>query len=255
MTENSSPENPTDTIKEARNKIKHQSKGLSYVNLIMTDVLSMIFGLGPGLLTWFSTILYVRRIWDSEYFMGLIWLAPLVLVFTFLITTFIFRMFVPKMKPGVYRLGFSRDFAAWYLTLCLGHGIRIFGLQPFFFTFYITKYLYWRAMGANIAYGVNSSLFLTLVDYPLITIKRGFSCGAYVHVACHTFVGDKLFLAPVTIEENVYLGMNTTVGPKSTIGEGSWIGFSNRIFQDRLPAGTKLDNFEWEYGNPKKIKK
>jgi len=231
--------------------MKHKSKNLPLYLVLVTDFLSMIFALGPGIAGWGASIYYLKNIWNHECFMYLAMLTPLVLIFSFLIAVVFLRLFIPKMRPGVYKMKFNKGFASWYLTLSLGHAVRISGLQPFFFTFYIFKWLYWRSMGANIAFGINSSLFLTIVDFPLVTIKKGCSFGAYTHVACHTFVGDKLFLAPAIIEEDCYIGMDVMVGPKTIIGRGSWIGAGNRFLKNKLPPETKIDNFEWEYGNPK----
>lgn len=241
-------------FKKIKQNLKYNSKGISLFMVLFTDFLSMIFALGPGLIAWLTVAFFLKTTFSTAYFIPSLVGIPLVLVITFLVAVRIFRLFIPKMKPGIYKMGLSKGFAAWYLTLCLGHGVRIFGLTPFFFTFYITKFLYWRAMGAKVSLNINSSLFLTLVDYPLITIEGGCSFGAYTHVACHTFLGDKLYLAPVNIGKNVYIGMNTTIGPKSKIGDNCWIGLNNKIMQDTIPASSMIDNLEWEYGNPKKQK-
>ncbi|MBL6990753.1 MAG: hypothetical protein ISR65_13290 [Bacteriovoracaceae bacterium] len=246
-------------MEEIKKQLKHQSQNLSIPKLLFTDFISMFFSLGPGLVAWAMAIYYAKLCFvhiysETSFFPFLLALigVPLVLVVNFVVAVAIFRLFIPKMKPGIYKIGISKGFAAWYLTLCLGHSVRMFGLQPFFFTFYITKFLYWRAMGAKVAYGFNSSLFLTLADYPLITIDKGCSFGAYVHIACHSFLGDKLFLAPVHIGEDVYVGMNVIIGPKTKIGKGSWIGMNNVFMQDSVPEYTKIDHCEWEYGNPEK---
>jgi len=232
--------------------MKSKSKNLPFYLVLVTDLLSMIFALGPGIVGWGSSISYLKNIWDHECFLFLAPLTPLVLIFSFLIAVIFLRLFIPKMRPGVYPMKLNKGFASWYLTLSLGHAVRISGLQPFFFTFYTFKWLYWRAMGADIAFGINSSLFFTIVDFPLVTIKKGCSFGAYTHVACHTFVGDKLLLAPVVIEEDCYVGMEVTIGPKTTIGKGSWIGTTNRFFKSKLEPGTVIENAEWEYSDPKR---
>jgi hypothetical protein len=48
--------------------------------------------------------------------------------------------------------------------------------------------------------------------------------------------------------------MDTIVGPKTKIGDDSWIGYGNRLLMDRVEPNTKIDNFEWNLGSPSKRK-
>lgn len=237
-----------------RRKLRYRSQGFRYAQLVIVEVLTLTMGLLPGLVAWAAFIQYVRTFWDSAYFLAWMLLAPAVLVTAFLVAVCVLRALIPRVEPGDYEIGVSRRFLGWYLTLCLGHAVRIAGLQPFFFAFYATKYIYWRAMGARIAYGVNSSIFFTLADYPLITVGKGCTLGAHVFISGHTFVGNKVILGRVELGDNVFLGANTMVGPWTTIGAGSWIGMNNLLLRDQVPADTKIDNFEWEHFNPARRK-
>lgn len=238
---------PRDTV---RKELKYRSKSFAYTQLIAVDALGAAASLSPGLVAWSAFLYYVRSYWDASYFTLRMLLAPAVLATAFLIAVRLTRVLIPRVVPGVYPIGTSRRFLGWYLTLCLGHAVRIAGLQPFFFTFYLTKYLYWRAMGADIAYGVNSSIFVTLADYPLLTVGKGCTLGAHVLISGHTFVGNKVVLGRVDIGDNVFVGAYSVVGPSTTIGAGSWIGMGNRLLRDELPEQSQLDNFEWEHFNP-----
>lgn len=233
-----------------RRRVRYRSRGFPRGRLLLVDALTLVVLLSPGLAGWAAFVSYVRHFWPSPHFVAWMLGAPLVLAGTFLIATRLLRLVIPAVEPGVYEIGTGRRFLGWYLTLCLGHAVRVAGLQPFFFASHVTKYLYWRAMGARIAFGVNSSIFVTLADYPLITIGKECTLGANVFVSGHTFVGNKVLLGRVQIGDNVYLGMGTAVGPRTTIGSGSWIGMQNRLLQDHVPANSKIDNFEWEHFKP-----
>lgn len=241
----------TESIHETRKRVRLASKSFSIRQLVIVEGLTMFFALTPGIVAWLAVVHYVRYFWAHPWFSLAMLGAPLVLVTSFLAAVGLLRCLIPPMKPGIYRIGLSKGFMAWFLTLCLGHAVRVSGLQPFFFTFYLTKYVYWRIMGAKIAYGVNSSIFANLADYPMIHIGRGSTLGAHVFLSGHTFVGDKVLLGKVVLGENVFLGFHVTVGPKTTIGSGSWIGMYNRLLHDTLPENSRLENFEWEHFSPR----
>ncbi|MDY7226122.1 hypothetical protein [Hyalangium rubrum] len=247
-------ETPVDALSTARQKFKHQSQAFGFARVLLVDLITMTFSLSPGLVAWAAFVLFLRWSWDRAWFPLWALLAPGVLAGTFLLACWLIRLCIPRIRPGTYKMEMSRDYLAWYMTLCLGHAVRISALQPFFFTFYITKYLYWRAMGARIAYGVNSSLFAVLADYPLLTIGKGCTVGANVLVIGHLFLGDKVMLGPVNIGDNVFLSFGAFVGPRTTIGARSWIGMQNKLLKDTLPEDSRLENFEWEHFNPNQKK-
>ncbi len=240
---------------EARKKLKYRSEGFGIRGLIVVETITMLFALGPAAATWYCAIVFVRSIWDSAFFYGWLALFPLVVIATFLSITLLMRLSLPKLKPGVYPIGTSPQFLTWMATLYLGHGVRIAGLQPLFSAFYGLKYLYWRAMGANIAYGINSSIFANFSDYPMLTIGRGCTISAFTLISGHTFVGNKVLIAPVNIGSNVYIGYETAISAKTTIGNGAWIGAGNRLLQDKVEANTRIENFEWQHTSPKNSKK
>lgn len=236
-----------DTTAEVRKKMKYRSENFAIGKLIIVEFLTMLFALGPAVFTWLSCIAFLRIIWNHAHFYLWLGALPLILIFSFLTITWLMRISLPKLKPGVYPIGTSKHFLAWLLTLYLGHAVRIAGLQPLFAAFYGLKYLYWRAMGANVAYGVNSSIFANFADYPLLTIKPGCTIGAFTFVCGHTFVGNKVLLGRVTLEENVYVGFDVTIGPNCKLEKGAWVGTGNRLIQDTVPANTRIENFEWEH--------
>ncbi len=240
-----------DIKQKVHKKLKYRSENFSIGKLCLVEVLTMFFALGPAAATWFTTIAFLRVIWENPYFYLWLLLLPSVVIFSFLLITLMMRLSLPKVKAGVFPIGISKGFLAWLLTLYLGHGVRIAGLQPLFSAFYGLKYLYWKAMGANIAYGINSSIFTNFADYPMLTIKSGCSIGAFSLISCHTFVGNKVLVGPVTIEKNVYVGLDVIIGPRTTIGEGAWIGAGNRLLQDTVAPNAKVENFEWEHFSPK----
>ncbi len=156
---------------------------------------------------------------------GGIWLGllslPFVVVFTFIATVFGLRLGLPRLEPGAHSSGLNRGFLAWYCHISLGRSARAFGLQPLLQCAYLTRYLYWRALGAKVAFGVHSSFTVELSDAPLVQIGAGTTLADDVRVTAHRFIGSKLFLGPVSIGENCFIGARATVGPRTRIAPGT----------------------------------
>ncbi len=214
------------------------------------DLLSLIVSLCPALITWGGTLFYFRALWESPNFIYFVPIVPFLILFLLSSSIFLIRLLLPKLQKGSHTIGFNRGAIAWYGHLALGRAPDIAGLRPFVHSFYFTKYLLWRAAGMKVAYGVNSSMTVSFVDMPLITIGKGCTLSEGCAISCHTFVGNRLFLAPVEIGENTFIGMHTLIGPKSKIGAGTWIGAHNRIAGNSLPANTTIKDFEWQKGRP-----
>lgn len=225
------------------------STGLPPYAYVFLDTMSFILTVGPGAVGWSAVAFYVHEIWDHPYFFFLCLLSPFVLIAVFLLVLLVFRLLVPKLKRGVYPMGVNKGMLAWYCNLALSRSAEVAGVRPLLNAFYFTKFLHWRALGMKIAYAVNSSIGVSFVDLPLISIGKGSTISDSVHIACHTFVGDRLFVSPVEIGENVFIGMHCILGPKTKIGNNAWIGMHNLV-SEAIPEGGKLNNWQWEHGNP-----
>jgi acetyltransferase-like isoleucine patch superfamily enzyme len=230
-----------DTVAEAR---RVTSANLTYSQLVVVDLLTMICTLLPVVFGWGGAIIYFQMLSEQGHLILAAFTAPAVLVVVFLAAVWLTRLAIPRIQHGSYEIGLSKGYLTWYMTLCLGHAVRISGLHPFFFAFYTPKYLYCRTMGANIAYGVNSSIFAMFADYPLITIGKGCTVGADAFILGHMFVGKKVILGPVNIGENVFVGAFSMIGLNTTVGDNTWIGMNNRFMQEDIPPNSKFVNFE-----------
>jgi hypothetical protein len=233
-------------------KIKRVSSGLPWYGCIFVDIFGLFLSLGPGAIAWASGFLYLKMIFSLSaitfFFCAL--LFPIVLVVAFICPVFLMRILLPRLKRGVYPMGVNRGSITWFCHLGLSRSAEISGLRPLLNAFYLTKFLHWRALGMQIDYGVNTSIGVSFVDLAMIKIGKGSTISEGVHIACHTFVGDRLWISPVEIGENVFVGMNCILGPKAKIGNGAWIGMNNLI-SDPVAPSAKIDNFEWEHGKPK----
>jgi hypothetical protein len=219
--------------------------------LLLMDIVSTVLTVGPGAVTWTALVLLVRHFWPSPLLPLVLLAVPIVAPLLLIAVLAAARLLFPRLRPGVYRMKPSVGLVAWYCQFALNRAARICGLWPLINTNAVLKWLYFRAMGARIAFGINTSLGITLVDLPLLTIGPGCTLAEGAHIACHTFVGDRLALTPVTIGRDVLVGMNTVIGPATSVGDGAWIGMSNLLGNTRLEPGQEIKDFEWASGDPR----
>jgi hypothetical protein len=228
-----------------------KSETLSIPLVIVSDFFSWFLSLAPGILAWSLTIALALRLQNAAFW-AYVFFIPIVASLALIAIIVVIRLFFPKMKPGVYDVGMSRGGIAWFLQFSLNRAVRLSMLWQVINSFHTLKYLYFRAMGARIAFGIHTSLDITLVDLPLLTIEPGCTLSERVHISCHSFTGDKLLLKPVEIGKNVFIGMGTVIGPATTIGAGTWIGMSNQLGIDRIPENSRIESHAWPAGNPDK---
>lgn len=209
----------------------------------MFELFGYVLGVLPGALAWSVTSALAFRVLRDGSPGGALLLAacaPIVLAGTFIAAVRGLRACLPALRPGIFRLGKNAESLAWFAHLSLNRSVKVSGLRYLIHSSYFLKFLLFRALGAKIAYGVHTPMEMTLVDLPLITVGRGCSFGENVYIGCHIFQGDRVVLRPVVLGEDVFVGMNSVLGPGTEIAEGSWIGFGNILGNERLGPGTKI---------------
>ncbi|MBK7892038.1 MAG: hypothetical protein IPJ84_14725 [Bdellovibrionales bacterium] len=217
--------------------------------LLCADLISLPLTLLPGLLGWGSTIFWLTQPAPPFRFEILLLLSPFILCTVFILTLFILRLLLPSLKPGVYRSGLNKMFIAWFAHVALSRAPKISAMQTLLQSFNLTRYLFWRALGAKVSFRCVASLNVNMVDYPMITIEEGATIGDRVQVSGHSFVGNRLFIGPVRFGKNCFVGVECMVGAKTDIGDNVWVGINNTLFRDKLPAHSRLENFEWGHGS------
>lgn len=228
----------------------NQKKKPSATLNVLADLMALPISLIPVICAWGLPVYLLRETWSQNFFYVVLALLPLVSSLTLILSVRIIRLFIPRLQKGVFPLGTNRGFMSWYLHLALSRAGDLSGLKPIIQSFYILKFLYWRAQGAKIAFGVNSAMGVSIVDYPMIQVGAGSTLSDGCSFSAHTFVDDKILIAPVLIGENVFVGFKSFVGARSRIGSNVRIGIHNLIAGDIIESGTTIENFAWERGNP-----
>jgi hypothetical protein len=149
------------------------SGGLPAYAFILIDLVSFVLSVGPGAVAFAAAAMILRHFWGTHWFFFVALFAVIPLVLVFLGVLFCLRLAVPRLKRGVYPLGINLGLFSWYCHLALSRSGEVCGLRPLLHSFYLTKFLYWRALGMKIPFGVNTSIGVSFVDLPMITIGRG----------------------------------------------------------------------------------
>jgi hypothetical protein len=223
--------------------------------MVAMDVACFVLGAVPGVLAWLAVGFYERALWQrwdaSAPFVLASLAAPLVALAAFLFVVLVLRLLSPRMREGVYPMGLNRGIVAWYCQLALARAAAISGLSPLIRATHLTRFLYFRALGAKFALRVNTAHDFLVMDAPMLTVRKGASISLHATICCHTFSGRRLALLPVEIGEDVFIGGNAFIGPHTRIGDGSWIGMGNVVYGEELPPNTRIENFAWAHGKPK----
>jgi len=218
---------------------------------LLLDLIGYGLSVLPGLLTWSIHVWIAIELGEQGSLIPFLIVSPLTLALVFISCIALLRLFLPELRQGVFQVGFNRGVLAWYSHLALNRAIKVSGLRYLINIFYFTKYLYFKACGASIRYGLNTPMEYVLVDLPLVTIGSNCSIGENVHISCHVFQGNRLLLKKVSLGDSVFVGMNCVIGPGTKVGSGSRIGFGNILMGDRLPQNSEILDGEWWKGSPR----
>ena len=208
--------------------------------LIISDIVSIIFSLMPAVAAFSLTGLFIYH--GYNYTWLVLPLAPFVLFASFIAIIAAIRLCLPRLKPGRYKREMNRMTVAWFCHFALARSAKVVGLIPLLQTFNIAKFFYWRALGAKVSFQIVNSFDIDFVDCPLITIGKNVTLASQVSISCHSDVGNLLFLAPVIIEDDVFIGMATTIGPGTTIKKGCWIGYGNTFVNQMVEENSRFGN-------------
>ncbi len=232
---------------------KNEQKNVSNVVMALSDLFTLPVTLAPVVIAWAGPVFLIRWGWSDPIHLAVAVIAsPLVAALGLIVGVRGVRLFLPPLTKGLFPFGWNRGFLAWCFHMALSRSGDISGLKLLIQSSAVLKFLYWRAQGAKIAFGINSSMTLAMVDYPMIQVGAGSTLADGVFMTAHTFVGDKILLAPIVIGKNVFVGYNCFLSARTRIGDNVRIGIHNKFGGDVIPAGTVIENFAWEHGSPER---
>lgn len=225
--------------KVKKKKASAKKSELTVSTLILIDIISILFSLMPSVAAFSLTGLFIYHGYAKSWMV--LPLAPFVLFTVFISIIALIRICLPAIKPGRYKRELNKAMVSWFCHFALARAAKIVGLTPLLQSFAVTKFLYWRAIGAKVSFQIMSSFDVDFVDAPLITIGKNVTLASQVSISCHSDVGSLLFLSPVVIEDDVFISMNTVIGPGTTIKKGAWVGYGNTLVNQVIEENEKLD--------------
>jgi serine acetyltransferase len=182
----------------------------------------------------------------------MIFLSPFAIQLSFVFFIFIIRILLPRLTAGVFPIGFNKGFLAWFTHSMLTRSARCFGLHYILHSTALMRWLYWRALGADVPYNMSTSYKVTIHDAQLISIGADTILAEDVELSAHLVRGDKILVAPVKIGHGVFVGRDTYIGPRTRIGNKAWIGMKNTLTSATVADNESIKSYEWQSGKPQK---
>ena len=226
-------------------ELPKEGPGLSYY--IASDVLSVIFSWVPALFAWTCGVSCFTYFWTMGMYAGCL-LTPLAACLGLFLILFLYRMCLPKLEKGVYAAGPNKTTISWWAQVLMGRAVDITGLRPLVFATTFLRFLYFRAMGAQLSYKTQISLNADFVDFSLLTIEEGVLIGEQTRLSGHSMIGDKIILKRVHIKKDAFVSSGCVIGFGTVIGERAQIGFGNKLYNMKVEPGQKIKDFELDRG-------
>ncbi|MCO4793038.1 MAG: hypothetical protein KC493_04960 [Bacteriovoracaceae bacterium] len=179
--------------------------------IICMDLIGYIFITVPILATWSLTFLFFTK-GTNEILM---WLTPVFAIFTLSFFLFLMRIIIPKPQKGVITVGFNNEYLGWYMNLCLLRAFLCSGLRKIILSMAWSRYLIFKALGANVPYNFQMALNSEITDLTMVTIGEGCLIGDNAKITAHYIAKDKIVLRPV------YLAPGTLILPHTTVKPGT----------------------------------
>ena len=227
----------------------NRTSKLTLAKSIKIETVGLLFcSVIPGLI-WTSVFLMGAYLIKTQMYWGII-LLPMVTSLLYIALCFVIRLLIPKLKPGTYNLEKDSMVVVWFMHMSLSRSLNSTGLRAIIRSSNVLKYLYYRALGANIAYSANFSTDLDIVDPSLVTMEKNVMVGGRCIISCHLIYNNKLVLKPIVIKKEAFIQFNNTIAQGSVIGEAAIIGNGNLIFDIHVPDQYRMANFALTNGTP-----
>lgn len=139
-------------------------------------------------------------------------------------TAGVVRLGLPRLQPGNWPFPASPQAFAWLLHFGLQRIVNLPLWQPSFFAFASLRWSLLRALGARVAFDVQTAVDLSVVDASMLEVGPGSMLAAGTLVSGHFVEHDRLLLAPVRIGAGVQLMGKVTLAPGCTVGDEAVVG-------------------------------
>lgn len=200
--------------------------------LILYDILlylmtTVIYGGAFTLTYYFAEFLFFNT--SNSLFLFLLPTVCISFIVFLIFMIFVIRLILPKVKEGHYDSPDSNMFYIWTMHLTLNRLLFIQPIKNIILYSVNLRYLAFKALGGNIAYGCSISADVDFVDISMITIGKSCVIGSNTMMTGHFINKDKITIGRINIGDNVNIGGFCHIAPSVSIGEGSWVGAETKI--------------------------
>ncbi len=216
---------------------------------IKLEIVGLFFcSIIPGFI-WMATLISGLFLVNKGYHLAILAL-PFLISLVYISLCFIIRCCIPKLVEGSYHLEKDPMVIYWYMHMSLNRSLNATGLRAIIRSSNILKFLYYRALGAKIAYTANYSTDLEIIDPSMITMEKDVIIGGRCIIGCHLIYNNKLVLKPVHLKEKAFIQLNNGIGQGVTVGKSAVVGNGNLLYNIDIPDNYKVNNFAWANGTP-----
>ncbi|MBL8955647.1 MAG: hypothetical protein JNK82_33035 [Myxococcaceae bacterium] len=204
-----------------------KNAALALLALDAASAVILLLVLGPPLtgVAWLHTVQPLPGFWGA----ALVPLYLLLVVAGVALCTFGLRLLMPRPKPGRYPFPGSAMAVAWGLHFSLMRAVYLPGIKHLAFSYASLRWLMLRALGADVAFQMQTASSILPVDAHLLTVGPETMLAADVMTSGHFIEQGTLILGPVKISRGAQLLEGVKVGPDVVIGEYTSIGPECRI--------------------------
>lgn len=145
------------------------------------------------------------------------------------LTLFVARLCIPKLQPGHHAFPGSRQAVGWLLHFALQRIMNQSVWRPMVFSLAGLRWLMLRALGAKVAFGIQSATDVMLVDPSLLEVGPGSMLAANTLISGHLVENGQILIAPVKLGPNVQVMGQVTLAPGVEVGENTVVGPGSKL--------------------------
>lgn len=146
------------------------------------------------------------------------------------ILVFLLGEIIPKPPEGSIRVSRDRKYLIWVISRSFSDVVTSNLFITPFRALHLTRFIYFRALGAKLAYDATIDPSVNIQTPRLLAIDAGAQLEAGVKVENVVHAMGRVKISPVTVSEGALVGAHVvlmpgaTLGPNARVGPGAYIG-------------------------------
>jgi carbonic anhydrase/acetyltransferase-like protein (isoleucine patch superfamily) len=158
-----------------------------------------------------------------------------------LVTVGLLRVVVPRPRAGNHLIGKNWDYVRWLSSAALAEVALHPVLRGPFWLFHFTRFLYLRALGADVSFRVGIPVDLTVRDPSLFAIAGGAQVEQGVVIENAVHATGRVRVDRVTIGGGCLVGAHTVLMPGTSLGHDARVSPGAYLGPDaRVGVGAKI---------------